>query len=184
LHTMLTLLSNPLLIEAPYQQDMEYGHTVPRTIPGFRFCLTFKALSVLLSGTLARRERGEGHDRERCGAGSGVRKEQVERNRARCMGIQSAVLVHGRCGEPITMLPETVDYGEREWVECEWTNLGRPSAERQRQTEVRRDKAVASPVMAASHRQGACEWTGHDESIPSIGCGSTHSMMIIEPIWH
>jgi hypothetical protein len=30
------------------------------------------------------------------------------------MGIQSAVLVHGGYGEPITMLPETVDYGERE----------------------------------------------------------------------
>src|SRR6185369_10314304 len=37
--------------------------------------LTHKALSVLLSETLARREGGEGHEGERCGAESGVRKE-------------------------------------------------------------------------------------------------------------
>ena len=82
------------------------------------------------------------------------------------------------------MLPGTADYGEGQWVEWDWAELERPSGEGHRQTEVWQDEAVASPVKAASHRQGACEWTGHDESIPSIGCGSTHSMMIIEPIWH
>ena len=79
--------------------------------------LTHKALSALLSETLVRSESGEGHDCKRCGAGSGVRKEQVERNRARSMGIQSAVLLHGRCGEPVAVLPGAVDSGERQWVE-------------------------------------------------------------------
>src|SRR6266496_2728016 len=97
--------------------------------------LTHKALSVLLSETLARREGGEGHERERCGAESGVRKERVERNRARCMGIQSAVLDHGRHAEPGTVLPGTVDYGEGQWVEWDWTDLGRRSGERRGQTE-------------------------------------------------
>jgi len=52
------------------------------------------------------------------------------------MGIQSAVLVDGRHDEPVPVPPETAEYGEREWVEWDWTGTGRRSAERYEQTEV------------------------------------------------
>jgi hypothetical protein len=52
------------------------------------------------------------------------------------MGIQSAVLVHGRGGEPVTVLPGIADYGERQWVEWDCTDLGRRSDERHGQIEV------------------------------------------------
>jgi hypothetical protein len=52
---------------------------------------TFKALSALLSEACHRSRKVIDGGKE-FGAGSGVRKERVELNRARCMGIQSAVL--------------------------------------------------------------------------------------------
>jgi hypothetical protein len=52
------------------------------------------------------------------------------------MGIQSAVLVHGRYAEPDTVLPGTTDYGERQAVECDRASLERRSAERRGQTEM------------------------------------------------
>jgi len=63
-----------------------------RTALDNRFHRTDKALSVLLNESVVEFRGGEGYDGGRSGAGSGVRKERVERNRARYMGIQSVVL--------------------------------------------------------------------------------------------
>ncbi len=144
--------------------------------------LTFKALSVLLSETSLRSGGGQVKHGGSSGAGSGVRKEQVERNRTRRMGIQSSVLVGVRpCGDVRAESGSPCD--EPQSVVCPYReNERRCSTGVTARRDGSRTGQPPSLLLRASVRSGADAWPVHDESSTGRSCGSRRSMTTIEPM--
>ena len=111
-----------------------------------------------------------------------MRKERVERNRTRYLGIQSAVLIGGRIwGGVQERLGEARGITFIASRGCSAGAVGGIAGPATDQC-VHADKADAIPADQASVGQRADERISHDESMSGTSCGATSSMRIIKPM--
>ena len=111
-----------------------------------------------------------------------MRKEPVERNRTRCMGIQSVVLVSLSEGPEVIGIPEAAGKHGLRARDRLRAGYRRCAIGRGDWRKGERDEAGAGPHLRAKSSRGANERSSHDESIPSMGSGGTISMVIISPM--